>query len=306
MKPLLGGIEGGGTKFVCAVGTGPDDLRAEIRFPTTSPSETLGKAIEFFKEQSGLAAVGVASFGPVDLRPDSPTFGHMMATPKPNWSNVDIVGPLRAALDLPIGFDTDVNAAALSEWRWGAAQNCDPVLYLTIGTGIGGGVMVNGKLLHGLIHPEMGHIPLPHDLAKDPFEGTCPFHGDCFEGMASGIAIQKRWGEKAEDLPVTHPAWELEAQYIALALTSYIYTLSPQKIVIGGGVVQQASLLPLVRQKVQMLINDYVQSSDIIQNINDYIVLPGLGNRSGVLGALALAEQAYRNSLKAIDLGAKV
>jgi len=306
MKPLLGGIEGGGTKFVCAVGTGPDDLRAEIRFPTTSPSETLGKAIEFCKEQSGLAAVGVASFGPVDLRPDSPTFGHMMATPKPNWSNVDIVGPLRAALDLPIGFDTDVNAAALSEWRWGAAQNCDPVLYLTIGTGIGGGVMVNGKLLHGLIHPEMGHIPLPHDLAKDPFEGTCPFHGDCFEGMASGIAIQKRWGEKAEDLPVTHPAWELEAQYIALALTSYIYTLSPQKIVIGGGVVQQASLLPLVRQKVQMLINDYVQSSDIIQNINDYIVLPGLGNRSGVLGALALAEQAYRNSLKAIDLGAKV
>jgi fructokinase len=221
MKPLLGGIEGGGTKFVCAVGTGPDDIRAEIRFLTTSPSETLGKAIEFFKEQSGLAAVGVASFGPVDLRPASPTFGHIMSTPKPGWSNVDIVGPLQAALDLPIGFDTDVNAAALSESRWGAAQNCDPVLYLTIGTGIGGGVMVNGKLLHGLIHPEMGHIPLPHDLVKDPFTGTCPFHGDCFEGLASGTAIEKRCGEKAEDLPVMHPAWELEAQYIALALTSY-------------------------------------------------------------------------------------
>jgi fructokinase len=153
--------------------------------------------------------------------------------------------------------------------------------------------MVNGKLLHGLIHPEMGHIPLPHDLVKDPFTGTCPFHGDCFEGLASGTAIEKRWGEKAEDLPVMHPAWELEAQYIALALTSYIYTLSPQKIVIGGGVVQRASLLPLVRQKVKVLINDYLQSMDITQNIDDYIVLPGLGNRSGVLGALALAEQAY-------------
>ncbi len=294
MKPLFGGIEGGGTKFVCAVGTGPDDLHAEIRFPTTTPTETLGKVIDFFKEQNGLAAIGIASFGPVDLNPVSPTFGYIMSTPKIGWSNVDLISPLRSALNLPIGFDTDVNAAALSEWRWGAAQNCDPVLYLTIGTGIGGGVMVNEKLLHGLIHPEMGHNPLPHDFAKDPFAGACPFHGDCFEGLAAGPAIEKRWGQKAETLNPDHPAWDLEAHYIALALTSYIYTLSPQKIVLGGGIMQQASLLPLVRQKVQGLLNDYVQSSHIIKNIADYIVQPGLGNRSGVLGAIALAEQAYR------------
>ena len=294
MKLLFGGIEGGGTKFVCAVGTGPDDIRAEIRFPTTTPAETLGKAIDFFKKQGRLAAVGIASFGPVDPDPVSPTFGYITSTPKSGWSNVDVVSPLRAALNLPIGFDTDVNAAALSEWRWGAAQNCDPVLYLTIGTGIGGGVMVNGKLLHGLVHPEMGHTPLPHDFVKDPFTGTCPFHGDCFEGLAAGPAIEKRWGKKAENIPIGHPAWELEAHYIALALTSYIYTLSPQRIVIGGGVAQQETILPLVRQKVQGLLNGYVQSPHIIQSIDDYIVPPSLGNRSGVLGAIALAEQAYR------------
>jgi fructokinase len=295
MKPLFGGIEGGGTKFVCAVGSGPDDIRAETRFPTTTPAETLDKAIEFFKRQEGLVAIGMASFGPVDPDPASPTFGHIMPTPKPGWTNANMVGPLRSGLGLPVGFDTDVDAAALSEWRWGAAQNCDPALYLTIGTGIGGGVMTNGKLLHGLIHPEMGHLPLPRDPNRDPFPGACPFHGDCFEGLACGPAIEKRWGQKAETLPPDHPAWDLEAHYIALALASYIYTLSPQKIVIGGGVAQQAHMLPLVRQKVQALLNNYVQSPRITQTIDTYIVLPGLGNRSGVLGAIALAEQAYRS-----------
>ncbi len=294
--PLFGGIEGGGTKFVCAVGTGPDDLRAETRFPTTTPEETLGRAIEFFKQQNGLAALGVASFGPVDPNLASPTYGHILPTPKPGWSNADVVGTLQSALNLPIGFDTDVNAAAMSESRWGAAQNCNPALYLTIGTGIGGGVMVNGKLLHGLIHPEMGHLPLPRDPVKDPYPGGCPFHGDCFEGLAAGPAIEKRWGQKAETLPPEHPAWDLEAHYIALALASYIYTLSPQKIIIGGGVAQQAHTLPLIRQKVQALLNGYVQSAHITQNIDDYIVLPGLGNRSGVLGALALAEIAFTDS----------
>jgi fructokinase len=299
MKPLFGGIEGGGTKFVCAVGTGPDDIRAEIRFPTTSPLETLGKAIEFFKEQAGLAAIGMASFGPVDPHPLSPTYGHIMPTPKPGWTNVDVVGTLRAALDLPIGFDTDVNGAALAEFRWGAAQNCDPALYLTVGTGIGGGALVNGQLLHGLIHPEMGHLPLPHDHEKDPFAGACPFHGDCFEGLAAGPAIEKRWGQKAETLPPEHPAWDLEAHYIALALANYIYTLSPQRIVIGGGVAQQAQMLPLVREKVQKILNDYVQSPHITRYIADYIVLPGLGNRAGVLGALALAERAFQAAAQA-------
>ncbi len=294
MKPLFGGIEGGGTKFVCAVGTGPDDIRAETRFPTTTPAETMGKAVEFFKEYEGLSAIGVACFGPLDPSPASPTFGRIMPTPKPGWTNVDVVGALRAAFDLPVGFDTDVDGAALSEWRWGAAQNCNPVLYLTIGTGIGGGALINGNLLHGLIHPEMGHIPLPHDLERDPFIGACPFHNDCFEGLAAGPAIEKRWGQKAETLPPDHPAWDLEAHYIALALQSYICTLSPQRIVIGGGVTQQAHMMPLIRAKVQKMLNGYVQSSAITQNIAEYIVLPGLGNRAGVLGAIALAEQALQ------------
>jgi fructokinase len=291
MKPLFGGIEGGGTKFVCAVGTGPDDLRAETRFPTTTPVETMEQAIEFFKGFEGLTAIGVACVGPLDPNPASPTYGHILPTPKPGWTNADIVGPLHSAFNLPIVFDTDVNGAALSEFRWGAAQGCDPVLYLTIGTGIGGGALVNGKLLHGILHPEMGHLPLPRDPKLDPFPGACPFHGDCFEGLAAGPALEKRWGQKAETLSPDHPAWDLEAHYIALALTSYIYTLSPQKIVIGGGVAQQAHMLGLVRKKVQALLNNYVQSPLVKQDIDNYIVLPSLGNRAGVLGAIALAEQ---------------
>ena len=292
--PLFGGIEGGGTKFVCAVGSGPDDIRAETRFPTTSPEETMRRAIEFFKQQEKefgrLSALGFACFGPLDPRPASPTYGHILPTPKPGWTNADVVGALRAAFDLPIRFDTDVNGAALAEERWGAARGCNPVLYLTIGTGIGGGALVNGQLLHGLLHPEMGHISLPHDTAKDPFAGTCPFHGDCFEGLACGPALEKRWGARAETFGPDHPAWELEAHYIALALAGYICTLSPQRIVLGGGVLQQPRLMPLIRQKAQAALNGYVQSPQVLTNIASYIVPPGLGARAGVLGAIALAE----------------
>ena len=293
---LFGGIEGGGTKFVCAVGTGPDDIRAETRFPTTTPAETIGRAISFFQEQEKaigrLSAVGFASFGPIDPNLVSPTYGYVLPTPKPGWSNSDVVGPLKKALNLPIGFDTDVNGAALSEARWGAAQGCDPVVYFTIGTGIGGGAVVNGKLMNGLTHPEMGHMKIPHDLSVDPFPGACPFHGDCFEGLAAGPSIEQRWGQKAETLPADHPAWDIEAQYIALAFANIIYTFSPQKIVVGGGVAQQAHMLPFIQQKVQKILGGYVQSAQITQHIDQYIVLPGLGNRSGVLGAIALAELA--------------
>jgi fructokinase len=293
---LFGGIEGGGTKFICAVGTGDGETLAETRFPTTSPEQTLARAVDFLKEQSQtlgpLAAIGVASFGPLDPRPASGTFGRILLTPKPGWANTDIVGPLRAAFGLPVAFDTDVNGAALGEWRWGAAQGLDSFIYLTIGTGIGGGALVGGQLAHGLLHPEMGHIPLPHDKENDPFESICPFHGDCFEGLASGPAMEARWGEKPERLPSYHPAWDLEASYIALALRSFICTLSPQRIVIGGGVVQQAILLPLVRRKTLAALNEYVQSPAILEEIDSYIVPPALGGRAGVLGAIALAQQA--------------
>ncbi|MFQ5611397.1 MAG: ROK family protein [Anaerolineae bacterium] len=296
---LFGGIEAGGTKFVCAVGTGPDDIRAEDRFPTTTPEETIGRAVAFFREhleRQSLAAVGVASFGPVDPDPASATFGYITTTPKPGWAHTNFVGMLRRALPVPVGFDTDVNGAALGEFRWGAAQGLDTFVYLTVGTGLGGGGMSNGRLLHGLLHPEMGHIRLPHDWEADPFPGNCPFHDDCLEGMAAGPAIEARWGQRAETLPEDHPAWELEAHYLALGLVNIICTLSPQRIILGGGVMEQHQLFPLIRHKVQQLLNGYVQEPAILRHIEAYIVPPGLGQRAGMLGAIALARQTVERS----------
>lgn len=287
---LYGGIEGGGTKFVCAIGNENGELLETTRFPTTTPDETIGKAIEFFKPHAGeLASIGIGSFGPVDLNPDSPTFGHVTTTPKPGWSHANVAGPIRIALGVPVGFELDVNVAAIGEHRWGAAQGLDTFIYLTIGTGIGGGVMVGGKLLHGAMHPEMGHILMAHDREKDPFAGACPFHGDCFEGLAAGPAIEKRWGQKGDTLTEDHPAWELEAQYIAQGLVTFICSLSPQRIIIGGGVMHQPHLFPMVREKVQKLLNGYLQIPAILQAIDLYIVPPGLGGEAGVKGALALA-----------------
>lgn len=293
---IFGAIEAGGTKFVCALGRGKDEVGAQIHFPTTSPEETISKAIQFFYEnlerEQHLSAIGIASFGPLDPDIHSPGFGTITATPKPGWSNFDFVGAIRDAFPVPVGFDTDVNGAALAEWRWGNAQDLDTFIYMTIGTGIGGGGLTNGKLMHGLIHPEMGHIPLPHDWEKDPFPGTCPFHGDCLEGMAAGPALERRWGERAEKFASDHPAWELEAHYLAVGLVSLICSLSPQKIILGGGVMQQAHLFPMVREKVVEYLNGYVQSPLILEKIDEYIVPPALGSQAGVLGALALAMQA--------------
>jgi fructokinase len=296
MTNLIGGIEAGGTKFVCGVGTGPDDIRAETRFPTTTPDETLGQALDFFRAQQAahgdLAAVGVASFGPVDPDPASETWGYITTTPKPHWADADVAGAIKDNLDVPVGFDTDVNGAALGERRWGAAQGLDTFIYLTIGTGIGGGAMVNGRLLHGLVHPEMGHIALPHDWEQDPYAGKCPYHGDCLEGMAAGPAIAERWDQKGQNLPPDHPAWELEAHYLALALRTFICTLSPQRIIMGGGVMEQPQLFPLVRQKTLEYLNGYVQHPAILENIESFIVPPGLGGKAGVLGAIALGQDA--------------
>jgi len=294
--PLWGGIEAGGTKFVCAVGTGPDDLWAEVRFPSTTPEETIGQAIQFFQQQKEpLAAIGIASFGPLDPNPDSPTFGYITTTPKPGWAHTDLAGPIRRALGVPVGFDTDVNVAALGEHRWGAAQGLDTFIYLTVGTGIGGGGMVNGKLIHGLMHPEMGHIRIPHDRDRDPYTGFCPYHGDCLEGLAAGPALEGRWGQRGETLPADHPAWLLEADYLAFGLVNIICILSPQRIILGGGVMQQRQLFPLVRRRVRELLNGYIPVPAILDQIDDYIVPPGLGDRSGVLGAIALAQHAKKD-----------
>jgi len=296
MNKLFAGIEAGGTKFVCAIGSGPQDIRAQTTFPTTSPEETLAKTIVFLQKQARMQGefegIGVASFGPLDPNKESATYGYITSTPKPGWANFDFVGALMQEYDLPIGFDTDVNGAALGEMRWGATQGLDTFIYLTIGTGIGGGGLVNGKMMHGLIHPEMGHISIPHDIEADPFPGSCPFHGDCLEGLANGPAIQARWEQSAELLPLDHPAWVLEAHYLALGLVNFICILSPQRIIMGGGVMQQSHLFPMIRKNVQDILNGYVKSMQLMEHIDHYIVPPALGSKAGVLGALALAELA--------------
>ena len=260
------------------------------------PETTLGQVLEFFGGQrarlGAFAAAGVASFGPVDLDPASPGYGYITSTPKPGWAHTDIVGPIRKALGVPVAFDTDVNAAALAEGRWGSAQGLDTFIYVTVGTGIGGGGLVNGHLMHGLVHPEMGHVRIPHDSAADPFAGACPFHRDCLEGLASGPAMQARWGRPAEELPDDHPAWVLEAHYLALALASFVCTLSPRRIILGGGVMDRRLLFPMIRRQLQALLGGYVAAPQITHDIDGYVVPPGLGSRTGVLGALALARAA--------------
>jgi fructokinase len=292
MNEIYGGIEAGGTKFVCAVGSGPDEILALTQFPTTNPQETLERVIEFFEEQQrkvSIAAIGIGTFGPVNLNPDSEKYGYITTTPKPGWSDTNFKGIIEKRLNLPVAIDTDVNAAALGEHRWGAAQNLHTFLYLTIGTGIGGGGMADGRPLHGLTHPEMGHIRIPHDWQVDPFTGSCPYHGDCFEGLAAGPSINKRYGVRGETLPEDHPAWSLLAGYISLALNNFICTLSPQRIILGGGVMDQDHLLRSIRKRTQDLLNNYVNAPEILEDIDNYIVRPQLRGKAGVLGSIALA-----------------
>ncbi|MGH9664202.1 MAG: ROK family protein [Bryobacteraceae bacterium] len=292
---VFGGIEAGGTKFVCGIGTGADDLQV-ARIATETPEATIANAVAFFQERAAgrLQAIGIGSFGPVDLHPESATFGYITSTPKLAWRNCDLVGAIRAALRVPVGFDTDVNAAALGEARWGAAQGLSDFLYLTVGTGIGGGEMVNGRVLHGLMHPEMGHIRIPHDLARDPYRGCCPYHGDCLEGLASGPAMEERWGVAADRLPPEHPGWQLEAHYLALALNTWVCTLSPRRLLLGGGVMQQPHLFDMIRKELTEILNGYIQMSEITEDNEQFVTAPRLGARAGVLGALVLAEQAFR------------
>ncbi len=288
---LYGGIEAGGTKTICIIGSRPEQIVEQARIATTTPEETFQKIAQFFQPYTSagkIKAVGIGCFGPLDLNPDSPTYGFIASTPKLRWRNTDVLGTLQRLLKVRAVIDTDVNAAALGEFRWGASRDTDPSLYLTVGTGIGGGYIKDGKPLHGLLHPEMGHIRLPHDLKRDPFPGACPFHDDCFEGLASGPAIEKRFGVRGEAIPDDDHFWEIEADYIAYALVNYMLTLPPQRIVLGGGIMGRAFLFPIIRSRVLELMNGYV-SHPGLQGIGEYIVPPALGSRSGSLGAIALA-----------------
>ncbi|HEY7694419.1 MAG TPA: ROK family protein [Gaiellaceae bacterium] len=281
----FGGIEAGGTKWVCAVGTGPEELAATETFPTTTPAETIGRAVAFLRREGPVRTVGIGSFGPVDLRPGSPTWGSITTTPKPGWASTDVAGTIGRELGVPVAFDTDVDVAALGEHRWGAARGLHTFCYVTVGTGIGGGAIVGGRIVHGLLHPEFGHMRIPHDLVADPFSGSCPYHGDCWEGLAAGPALEARWGRPAEELADEAAAWRLEARYVALGLVNVVSVLSPERIVLGGGVMRAPGLLELVRAELDGLLAGYVTAE---------VVPPALGSLSGVLGAIALAELSAR------------
>ncbi|PLR95944.1 ROK family protein [Bacillus sp. T33-2] len=283
----LAAIEAGGTKFVCGIGGDNGEVYERVSFPTTTPEETMSHVISFFKGKN-VEAIGVGSFGPIDLDRNSGTYGFITSTPKPYWNNFDFVGELKKHFQVPIGFDTDVNAAALGESLWGAAKGLDSCIYMTVGTGIGVGAVVEGNLLHGMLHPEMGHILMSRH-PEDNYEGNCPYHKDCLEGMAAGPAIEKRWGSAGAELAQQHKVWEIEAYYLAQAITNYILILSPKKIIVGGGVMKQEQLFPLIREYVLKNLNGYVQSNTILENIDSYIVPPGLGDIAGLVGALALA-----------------
>ncbi len=293
-SPLFGGIEAGGTKFICMVGASPERILAETRIQTAGAEETLEQVVNFFQPfvQSGqINRIGIGSFGPLDLDPNSPTFGTITSTPKSGWQNVNLMDVLQRELHISIVLDTDVNASALGEYLWGAGQGYDPILYLTIGTGIGGGYIQDGRPLHGLLNPEMGHIRVPYDKEVDPFNGVCPFHGNCFEGLASGLSISRRFGIPAESIPDSDPFWEIEAGYIGSALSAIILILSPRRIILGGGVMQRNFLFPMIRQVVQGELKGYLQHANLLDDIHKYIIPPELGYRSGILGAIALAKQ---------------
>lgn len=283
---LFGGIEAGGTKMVCAVGKEDGTIVDRVSFPTREPDETFDEIISYF-QRFEIQALGVGCFGPIDLNYNSKTYGHILHTPKLRWAGYDVVGTLKKALQIPVGFDTDVNGAILGEVVYGAAKGLKDTIYITIGTGVGVGVYTNGALLHGLLHPEAGHM-LIERKEGDSYKGCCPFHKNCVEGLASGPAIEGRWEKKGFELKEKDEVWELEAFYIAEAITNYILAYSPQKIILWGGVMHQEQLFPLVRQKVKELLNGYIDQDMITEKMDDYIVPPDLGENPGILGAIQL------------------
>ncbi|WP_416298318.1 ROK family protein [Paenibacillus illinoisensis] len=292
----IGAIEAGGTKFVCGIGSEQGHMEEWCSFPTEHPEITLAKVSDYFRDK-GVEAIGIGSFGPIDLKPDSPTYGYITTTPKSEWENCSVVGILKREFPVPFGWDTDVNAAALGEVTWGAAQGLDNCVYYTIGTGVGVGLIAGGKRIHGLLHPEGGHIRTRRH-PQDNFAGLCKYHGDCLEGLAAGPAIEARWQTPGSELPTDHLAWEMESYYIAESITTTILLHSPQKIILGGGVMQQMHLFPMIREQVMHNLHGYVNVPELLQHIDQYIVPPGLGQQAGLHGALALGIEAL-NQVKA-------
>lgn len=291
----LGALEAGGTKMVCALGDELGNVIERASFPTRMPEETMPDIIQYFKDKQ-IEALGISSFGPLNLDEASPNFGDITTTPKPGWANYPLRRTLMEALQVPVGIDTDVNGAALAEARLGAGKGLDSLVYYTIGTGVGGGAVVEGKLLHGLVHPEMGHMLL-RPCKDDPApHGFCPYHDGCLEGMANGPAIEKRWGVSAKDLPEDHIAWDVEAEYLAQMCVNTALILSPKMIVLGGGVMHQMHLFPKIRRRTQELLNGYVAHKAILENIDSYIVPPALGDNAGAAGSLLLALEALNQS----------
>ncbi|WP_449620876.1 ROK family protein [Robertmurraya sp. Marseille-Q9965] len=283
---MLGAIEAGGTKFVCAIGDAQGNIIERIQIPTTVPEETMEEVINFFQKYP-IKSIGIGSFGPIDVNVESPTYGYITSTPKTAWKNYPFVQAIRQAFDIPVGFNTDVNAAALGEAKLGAAKGLDSCLYITVGTGIGAGAVVQGKLLQGLTHPEMGHI-LVRRHPEDHYVGKCPYHKDCLEGLAAGPGIEERWGEKGIQLAVREEVWDLEGYYIAQALMQYILILSPKKIILGGGVMKQRQVFSYIHKHLAELVKGYVQ----LPELSDYIVSPELGDNAGITGSLMLAQEA--------------
>lgn len=292
----IGAIEAGGTKFVCGIGSEQGHMEEWCSFPTEHPEITLAKVSDYFRDK-GVVAIGIGSFGPIDLKPDSPTYGYITTTPKSEWENCNVVGILKREFPVPFGWDTDVNAAALGEVTWGAAQGLDNCVYYTIGTGVGVGLIAGGKRIQGLLHPEGGHIRTRRH-PQDHFAGLCKYHGDCLEGLAAGPAIEARWQTPGSELPTDHLAWEMESYYIAESITTSILLHSPQKIILGGGVMQQMHLFPMIREQVIHNLHGYVNVPELLQHIDQYIVPPGLGQQAGLHGALALGIEAL-NRVKA-------
>ena len=293
-EKAYGAIELGGTKIVGLIAKDRSNILTKHIFPTRSPEQSILELIGFFKNRSKALGVvihhlGIGCFGPLDLDPHSQTFGSITSTPKTDWKFTDIKGNFENGLQIPVFIDTDVNAAALGEFSNLPDKAIQNFAYLTIGTGIGGGFIVNGKLIHGLVHPEFGLINIPHNKQKDPFIGCCPYHGDCFEGLASGPALEKRWGIFPKNLPENHKGWDLEAGYIGSAIMNLIFTISPQKIILGGGVMHQTHLFSKIHEKTKRLMNNYIKSKYLDSLISDLITPPKLKNDSGIIGALELA-----------------